>query len=145
MFFYLSVAGIKAQEFVNVNGNTISKGGVILKLNAENTSPTGLVKMTLIDPKENNPSAFPPSVFSLHGIHNESLYNFKLERWYVVKKGGADSYQNAVAFCNNFNGGGYRITKVLDFTDGNASNVNWQLGIVEPFYLRKISYKANGY
>ncbi|OCG64457.1 hypothetical protein A9G30_07460 [Gilliamella sp. Fer4-1] len=146
LFFYLSVAGMKAQEFINANGNTISKGGVTLKLNAENNSPTGLVKMTLIGPKENNPSAFQPSVFSLHGTHNEPLYSFKLERWYVAKKGGAGGYQNAVTFCNSFNGGGYRVIKVLDFSNSNrAGSVDWQNGIIDETYLRKISYKENGY
>ncbi|WP_176701170.1 hypothetical protein, partial [Gilliamella sp. App6-5] len=146
LFFYLSVAGMKAQEFINTNGDTISKGGVTLKLHRENSSPTGLVKITLTGPSLENPGAFTPSTFYWRDANNQPLYSFKLERWYVAKKGGgAGGYQNAVAFCNHFNGGGYRIIKVLDFTNGRASKVNWQIGIVEPFYLRKISYKANGY
>jgi hypothetical protein len=74
------------------------------------------------------------------------LYNFRLERWYVAKKGGAGGYQNAVAFCNNFNGGGYRMPKVLDFTNARRGGiVDWQNGITDESYLRKISYKVNGY
>ncbi|MCO6540669.1 MAG: hypothetical protein J6569_11210, partial [Gilliamella sp.] len=44
----------------------------------------------------------------------------------------------------NFNGGGYRMTKVLDFTNARRSG-NWQNGIADLFYKRKISYKMNGY
>ncbi|MCO6547717.1 MAG: hypothetical protein J6583_08060, partial [Gilliamella sp.] len=147
LFFYLSVAGMKAQDIVNTNGRTISTGGVTLTLNAENTLPTGLVKINLTGPKESNPGSFIPSTFYLHDKNNDPLYNFRLERWYVAKKGGAGGYQNAVAFCNNFNGGGYRIPKVLDFTNANRNDgmPNWQNGITDGSYLRKISYKVNGY
>jgi hypothetical protein len=146
LFFYLSVAGMKAQDIVNKNGRTILRGGVTLTLNAENTLPTGLVKITLMGPKESNPGSFIPSTFYLHDKNNGPLYSFRLERWYVAKKGGAGGYQNAVTFCNNFNGGGYRVIKVLDFSNSNrAESVNWQNGIIDETYLRKISYKENGY
>jgi hypothetical protein len=144
LFFYLSVAGIKAQDFVNTNGNAITLGGVTLKLNAENSYPTGLVKITLNGPSEHHPGTFIPSTFYLHDTDNRPLYNFKLERWYVAKKGGAGGYLNGVAFCNNFNNGGYRVTKVLDLTNARRDGeVNWQNGISDYFYKRKISYKMN--
>ncbi|WP_141671704.1 hypothetical protein [Gilliamella sp. Imp1-1] len=148
LFFYLSVAGMKAQDIVNKNGRTISTGGVTLTLNAENTLPTGLVKINLTGPKESNPGSFIPSTFYLHDKNNDPLYSFRLERWYVTKKGGAGGYQNAVAFCNNFNGGGYRMTKVLDFTNARRGEdivVDWQNGIADGASLRKISYITNGY
>jgi hypothetical protein len=146
LFFYLSVAGMKAQEFINTNGDTISKGGVTLKLHRENSSPTGLVKITLTGPSLENPGAFTPSTFYWRDANNQPLYSFKLERWYVAKKGGAGGYQNAVTFCNSFNGGGYRVIKVLDFSNSNrAGSVDWQNGIIDETYLRKISYKENGY
>ena len=145
LFFYLSIAGMKAQDIVNANGRTISAGGVTLTLSAENTLPTGLVKINLTGPKESAPSSFWPSTFYFRDMNNDPFYSFRLERWYVAKKGGAGGYQNAVTFCNNFNGGGYRIGKVHDFTNARNSNVNWLNGISESFYLRKISYKTDGY
>jgi hypothetical protein len=146
LFFYLSIAGIKAQDIINANGKAISFGGVTLKLNAANTYLTGLVKITLSGPSEHHPGTFTPSTFYLHDTNNRPLYNFKLARWYVAKKGGAGGYRNGVAFCNAFNNGGYRLTKVLDFTNARREGeVNWQNGISELYYKRKISYKTNGH
>lgn len=153
LHFYLLLAGITPEQVIAANGATISaeSGGstVNLSLTAEQKStflsrPQVALKVLLNGPnKASSNTKFAPSVFKLYAdsAHNQLLYSFKIERWYVIKPGFAGGYDNAKVFCNNL-GNGYRIPGVEDYTNAEGSS-NWKGGApgAGNYYRRQMSYK----
>ncbi|NUF48325.1 hypothetical protein [Gilliamella sp. ESL0250] len=152
LHFYLLLAGITPEQVIAANGTTIfaESGGntVNLSLTAEQKStflsrPQVALKILLNGPnKDSSNTKFTPSEFKLYADseHNQLLYRFKIERWYVIKPGFAGGYDNAKLFCNSL-GNGYRIPDVEDYT--NANGYRWKDGApgVGPYYRRQMSYK----
>ncbi|NUF48326.1 hypothetical protein [Gilliamella sp. ESL0250] len=156
LHFYLLLAGITPEQVIAANGATVfaesGESTVNLSLTAERTSGWELqgavrevaLKILLNGPnKDSNNTKFTPSEFKLYADsgHNQLLYSFKIERWYIIKPGIAGGYNSAEVFCNSL-GNGYRITGIEDYTNGNLSSY-WTGGIpgLGNTYRRQMSYK----
>ncbi|MCO6544704.1 MAG: hypothetical protein J6564_02575 [Gilliamella sp.] len=151
--FYLLLTGITPQQVINANGTTVSavSGGssvnILLsaeKLNQNSNQNKLQLKITLKGPnKDSNNKNFNPSLFKLYADsnHNQLLYSFKLERWYIAKPDLGTDYNQAKNFCNGL-GSNYRVPSVGDYTNAN-DGYSWMWG--EPGQknesLRQLSYQ----
>ncbi len=153
--FHLLLGGITPKQVIDVNGTTVSavSGGntVTLSLNTEmgvgwDGNDEEQLKITLKGPnKDSSDKSFSPALFKLYAdaSHNQLLYSFKIERWYIANPDDSNdgSYAEAQMFCNSL-GHNYRMPSVGDYTNANSSS--WQWG--EPGQgnesIRQLSYKS---
>lgn len=163
LYFYLLMNGLDAKQALAINGDRISAeedGNVSLSLSVESSpiwrgqwntvgeTHPGL-KVTLNGPRYNSgDKSFRPVTFKLYANKEKTklLYQFRLERWYIVQPGVQVKEQlDAKRYCRNL-GSGYRLPDVNDFTNANNYNYDWDGGIPgrsEGAYLRRVSYRES--
>ncbi|OCG40761.1 hypothetical protein [Gilliamella sp. Bif1-4] len=152
LYFKLMLAGMTAKKMIAINGNTVkpvSGTGITLLLTAENNELDGnIVRVTLKEPtKDSRNKAFKPSTFELYDDTAKKLiYQFKIDRWFIVKLGDTgQDYNNAVSFCNSLSSSSqrYSVPAAQDYTNANGNY--WYQGVPgqENVYQRRISYINN--
>jgi hypothetical protein len=147
--FKLILTGMTAREMIAINSSTVksvSGSGITLSLMAENGAlDSNIVLVTLKGPtKDSSNKTFKPSRFELYrDVKKNLLYQFKIDRWYIVKSGNTDMhYSNAISFCDSLStlSQKYAVPAIQDYT--NANGHGWNLGAPGQgnTYQRRISY-----
>lgn len=158
-FFYLVLAGITPEQVVAANGTTVmaeSGRGVSLSLSAEKEIPgpydsPSKRKLTVLKILFNGPNVnsankhFSPSLFKIYAdkSHNQLLYSFKIERWYIQKpQTETMNYSEAVQYCNSISG--YRLPAPYDYSNGTNKRLGWVGGLPEDssWFHRQLSYRS---
>ena len=158
-FFYLVLAGITPEQVVAANGTTVmaeSGKGVSLSLSSEKEIPGSYDspskrKLTVLKILFNGPNVnsankhFSPSLFKIYAdkSHNQLLYSFKIERWYIQKpQTETMNYSEAVQYCNSISG--YRLPAPYDYSNGTNKRLGWEGGLPEDssWFHRQLSYRS---
>jgi hypothetical protein len=158
--FHLLLANITPEQVINANGTIVSAvsgdSSVKLLLSAEKSDSLSedevQLKLTLKGPsKDSDNKSFSPSLFKLYADsnHNQLLYSFKIDRWYITQLYDYDNdnnvdYAQAQIFCNGL-GNDYRVPSVGDYTNANNDNDSWIWGVPgqKNESLRQLSYKSD--
>lgn len=158
-FFYLVLAGITPEQVIAANGTTVmaeSGRGVSLSLSSEKEIPGSYDspskrKLTVLKILFNGPNVnsankhFSPSLFKIYAdkSHNQLLYSFKIERWYIQKpQTETMNYSEAVQYCNSISG--YRLPAPYDYSNGTNKRLGWEGGLPEDinWFHRQLSYRS---
>ena len=159
-FFYLVLAGVTPEQVVAANGTTVmaeSGNGVSLSLSAEKEIPGSydfptkrnltVLKILFNGPNVNSVNKhFSPSLFKIYAdnSHNQLLYSFKIERWFIQKpQTETVNYSEAIEYCNSF-GSGYRLPAPYDYSNETNKRLGWNGGLPQDaaWFHRQLSYRS---